>query len=197
MEITFQGTPEDIVSFQKFYARHSNRWPVIIGLLLGVVLSLAPALLDRRLWLRIRLFGPEIVFQQTMRKMLQPAALLATLVPIIFFLVLWFVLIPLSRKAQVKNSPFCRFPQTVRLLEDGVFQSLETGDTLYRWAHVFDVTQTESHLFILVTKETAVIIPKRAFADALAAQRFFEAARNLWRNKQGASPPIPAPPSLG
>jgi hypothetical protein len=195
MEITFRITPEEVASFQKYYLRkYRLRRRMGMFLLLGVAMVWAPLVLDQSFWLRLRLFGPATVLRQMLQTFLNPGALIFILVPLAFFLLLWLVVLPLRLKSHWKNSNVCRFSQTIRLQEEGAVRLSEPGDSLYRWPYVIAVDQTKSHIYIQVTKEAALIIPRRVFADEATAQRFFETAREYWQKNQSSPPPIPAPP---
>jgi hypothetical protein len=48
----------------------------------------------------------------------------------------------------------------------------DNEDALVKWTAVEDIVQTDTHLFILVHPKKALIIPKRAFPDGAALNRF-------------------------
>ena len=61
---------------------------------------------------------------------------------------------------------------------------VDNDNDLVKWTAVEDIVQTQTHVFILVRPKKAVIIPKRAFADNAAAERFMTNVRNIFQAAQ-------------
>jgi hypothetical protein len=61
---------------------------------------------------------------------------------------------------------------------------VDNDNDLVKWTAVEDIVQTETHIFILVRPKKAVIIPKRAFADSAAAERFMTNIRSIFQAAQ-------------
>ena len=64
---------------------------------------------------------------------------------------------------------------------------VDNDNDIVKWTAVEDIMQTETHIFILVRPKKAVIIPKRAFADTAAADRFLTNVKNIFRAAQTTS----------
>lgn len=77
----------------------------------------------------------------------------------------------------VSEDPSLVSRRNYSLKEDGMaFQgNSESGRTT--WNGVKDVVETEGHIFVLLGKYRAYILPKRAFATPEQAGQFFELAR--------------------
>ena len=83
-----------------------------------------------------------------------------------------------TRKAlqpRVGGSIFCE--HEVELTSDGVQARTPHWHTLHRWAGVIAIDQLPEYLFIRVDSVAAYTVPKRAFVDELAFQRFVDAAK--------------------
>lgn len=65
----------------------------------------------------------------------------------------------------------------VALTPDGVDTRTPHWHTLHRWSGVIAIDQVPEYAFVRIDAVAAYAIPKRAFADDLAFQRFVDAAR--------------------
>jgi hypothetical protein len=64
---------------------------------------------------------------------------------------------------------------------------VDNDNDIVKWTAVEDIVQTGTHIFILVRPKKAVIIPKRAFADNAAADRFLTNVKNFFQAAQKTS----------
>ena len=197
MEISFQLTPGDIAAFQKLHARrYGMRWPFFV-VLFGLAIGILPQLIGSNFWLRLQMLGPATVLRQMLNSVLRLVsnlpALLSLLIPIAFFLFVWLFLVPRVTRGEIQKTDAYKMQQTIKLSAEGLFQSQASGDFLYRWPYLFAVIDDAAHIFLLINRNTAVVVPKRAFASEQEAQQFFETARDYWQQNQDAPPPIPAP----
>jgi hypothetical protein len=69
-------------------------------------------------------------------------------------------------------------PTRLSVTPQELSRSFEGATTTTPWTQVSKVAATESHAFVYLTPEEAVIIPRRAFDDARAFERFVERIRN-------------------
>jgi len=76
-----------------------------------------------------------------------------------------------------RQPPVCRLPVGI----------VDNDNDVVKWTAVEDIEQTDTHVFILVRPKKAVIIPKRAFADNAAAERFVTNVRNIFQAAQKTS----------
>lgn len=65
---------------------------------------------------------------------------------------------------------------TTILSDDSLFQISPIGEVRLAWKGIERVDQGKKYIYIQVVHEDVFVIPKRAFADAHAAQAFYEAA---------------------
>jgi hypothetical protein len=63
----------------------------------------------------------------------------------------------------------------------------DNDNNIVKWTAVEDVVQTDTHVFILVRPKKAVIIPKRAFPDGTAANRFIQDIKTISQAGQTAA----------
>ena len=64
---------------------------------------------------------------------------------------------------------------------------VDNDNDIVKWTAVEDIVQTGTHIFILVRPKKAVIIPKRAFADNAAADRFLTNVKSIFQATQKTS----------
>ena len=60
----------------------------------------------------------------------------------------------------------------------------DNAEAIVKWTAVEDIVRTESHLFILVYPQKAIIIPKKAFPDEDAINRFMQDIKTLFQAAQ-------------
>jgi hypothetical protein len=60
----------------------------------------------------------------------------------------------------------------------------DNADALVKWSAVEDIVQNDTHVFILVNPKKALIIPKRAFPDTAAVDRFIQDAKAIFQSAQ-------------
>jgi len=63
-------------------------------------------------------------------------------------------------------------PHEVSILEEGVRNSSERHESLFRWQTVRSADTTAQHIFIMVDRCAAVIVPRRAFTSDEERERF-------------------------
>jgi hypothetical protein len=76
-------------------------------------------------------------------------------------------------------------PTTIELRPDGVAAASPLGASLLAWAGVTEIVARPDYLFLHLNSLSALIVPRRAFADAAGFERFAEAARLFKRNATG------------
>lgn len=62
------------------------------------------------------------------------------------------------------------------------------SDNKTSWQAVEKIKKVDTHLFIFIGPYMAMIIPKRAFADEAAFERFYEKCVEYWHAAQGRDP---------
>ncbi len=177
MHIDYQLTEDDVVAYANYLWQHQTnpqrtyRRGLYVGLLVVILGTLFLA--------RDRAGG------------LNP---LMAIVPVLVVCCVVFLLLFVSsskRFAKAVRNSFRRGdlgkralePQRLEITPEGYTQRGELGATITLWKAVEKVAVTKDHLFIFLTKTTALIVPAHAFPDewefaefAETAQRYHEAA---------------------
>jgi hypothetical protein len=60
----------------------------------------------------------------------------------------------------------------------------DNDEAIVKWTAVEDIVQTDTHVFVLVHPQKAIIIPKRAFLDDAAINRFMQEAKTIFQTAQ-------------
>jgi hypothetical protein len=60
----------------------------------------------------------------------------------------------------------------------------DNDEAIVKWTAVEDIVQTDKHVFILVHPKKAVIIPKKAFHDEAATNRFVQSVTAIFKSTQ-------------
>ena len=84
----------------------------------------------------------------------------------VFPLILFLTYITVRNSLRVLSSVVCT------LKDDGVNFISNFGDTLIPFKDINDVKVTESLIFIYISKNSALVVPKRAFKDSTKAIDF-------------------------
>lgn len=193
MEVTYTLQPQDFEHLQKFFARRnsgvSSRW--VIAIALGMLICL---------------IGFNLLLDPNRQRVLlqwrsSPWAMTASyLVPFVVVAAFWFVVLRLSssqQKNQWRTNPALTQPHTTRITPQHLYNSDASGENIAYWQSLHEVAEDEYCLYFFTTKETAYVVPRRAFADAAQATHFYRAALGYWNEARGANaqPPIPEPQS--
>ncbi|MBI9055469.1 MAG: YcxB family protein [Bacteroidales bacterium] len=62
--------------------------------------------------------------------------------------------------------------KTYLLLEDGLKQVSESGESFIKWIGIKSLEENENYLFVFVDKIAAYVIPKKFFADTSELNEF-------------------------
>jgi hypothetical protein len=193
-EVTFKLAPEDLQQFENWHQRNKGclsapQLAILFVFLVGSLVMQFAA--DRRVRLKWALWGPIEFLRR------EPQLVISILVPLLFVGIFWTFILKMPARMKYRgllDSPAFREPWRAQLRPDGLYTIQPVAESLYRWPYVEEVAQNETHLFIQVDKNSAVVIPKSAFSDEAHAQRFFQSADSLWREAKDL-PPIPEPKS--
>jgi hypothetical protein len=66
---------------------------------------------------------------------------------------------------------------TITLTDTGLLEETRFNRTEQKWAGVTRLARTRRHIFVYVSRDAAHVIPRRAFADAVACDAFYERLR--------------------
>ncbi len=193
MEVTYTLQPHDFEQLQKYFARRnggiSSRWVIVIAGVMALCLFV------------VNLLGDPNRQRMLSQWRNSPWVMVASyLVPFLMVATFWFVVLRLNsaqQKAQWKTNPALTHPHTTRITPQHLYNRDATGENIAYWQSLHEVTQDEHCLYFFTTKETAYVVPRRAFADAAQAEQFYRAALGYWNEARGAKaqPPIPEPQS--
>jgi hypothetical protein len=79
-----------------------------------------------------------------------------------------------------------RVPRRVEISAAGLRTIDGIGNSLTLWPSILDIAVTPDAAYLFILRNSTHILPRRAFADETAFNRFVEVARACWRS--GASP---------
>jgi hypothetical protein len=193
LEVTYTLQPQDFEQLQKFFARRnggiSSRWMFLFVPVAAICLFGLNMLIDPN--------RQRVLFQWRVNPWAMAGS---TLLPFLLFAVFWFVFLRLNtahQKAQWKTNPALTQPHTTRITPQHLYNRDASGENIAYWQGVHEVAADEHCLYFFTTKETAHVLPRRAFADAAQAEQFYRAALGYWNEARGANaqPPIPEPQS--
>lgn len=173
LEVRFTATRADMAAFQRFVTariRRTVRTP-LYWLVLVLAAVLAGSVLSGGLGVRV---DPA------------SAAVVGLLVPAVWW--------PLSRLYRLAAAPGERGslvgPRVITLDAEGVSQVAPLHRGFTSWAGVQGVHQTPAYIFLMTDTLAGYVVPRRAFADAAAWDRFAAVAR-----ERTAAAPRPATPN--
>jgi len=163
MKITYRNGFLDRLAFAAY---HLPRKPLLLLMTFGTFLfftfeSVLPALrslpADRSMVVRVILF------------------VITELVLVMALVVFWTV-ITLITMISTKNKPlYCERALTVG--DDAFVTESEYGRSETKWSLVQKLARTRTHIFMYLSQESAVIIPRRAFESATEWDTFYEICR--------------------
>lgn len=84
-------------------------------------------------------------------------------------------------------------PRRIALDSSGMWVDLSSARVWYSWSTVQRVDESEDRMFVYVTRDQAVTVPRRAFASSSEAEKFVAIVRERLRREHGpVSPPTVA-----
>ncbi len=145
-----------------FAAYHLSRNPIILLMTVGVLLffaynSVLPAIRSSP---SVSLYAKVIAF------------MFMELLLLIAVIVFWAVLMLITMISK-RNKPLYA-QRTFTVAEDGLVTESEYGRSETRWKQVQKLARTRKHIFLYLSGEAAVVVPRRAFADAAQWDAFYE-----------------------
>ncbi len=183
VEVTYTLTKEDLWGFQRFHMSRKGKWRWLTRAGTGLFV----ALWVLQLWLVIRLLiewrfafglGPRVwslifaVHQHTLVNFLIISLFLAYL--------LWGQKFLSVR--QVTDASLLSMPKRMRIGPQGVEVVTERERVQRAWGDIRDIDSDKECLYLYMTPTNALVVPKRAFANAETAQAFEGQARAFRAN---------------
>jgi hypothetical protein len=87
-----------------------------------------------------------------------------------------------------KNNKGVITQHRIKLLEDNIVEETSVNTTTSAWSGIARVTQNRDYVMIYVSQHGAHIIPKKAFESNVAAQEFYEYAKQRWITATAPAP---------
>lgn len=175
MTVTYRLEPRDMVAFQNYARKHLSTLKRVryFNLILFAVLSLSFAAMagDESLPVRVIMFVMMFC--------------ILWLVGWIFEFVVRKIAFWRSYTSDKHRSVLCE--HTITLAEDALIEVTPFNEGRNRWSGIYQVTDAAEYIFIFISQHAAHIIPKRAFADADTARRFYEHATRLHATATGTT----------
>jgi hypothetical protein len=181
LEVTYTLTPEDLWAFTRFQAGRKplSRFFNVFGM---VVLLLAWPL---SLWTNVRrllfwrhLLGSVPLAWHYFWAYNQRSLLLFLLYTVSIVYLVWglrFFFLRRQRSLQRERKPV-----TMRLYRDVIVVTAPAQNARLSWGEIREIVGSRDYLYFYTAPATALIVPKRAFADGAAAA--FEAAARAFKN---------------
>jgi hypothetical protein len=91
----------------------------------------------------------------------------------------------LSLKFDILSLPFGKpseaGEQILTLTQHRLTLQTATSDWSLSWDGVFDLAEDKKELFVFLSKNRALVVPKRAFSSEQECQAFFDSAKSYWK----------------
>jgi len=177
MELQYEITLDDLVTFNKYHIRHSptcrrSYWWNLVGMIVAFVLVAV---------LVGALYGTPIA----------TAIHLAILLPLSW--PLWHLIyrVTVARRLRKlyregENRGLAGI-HLIRIDAEGLAGTSQAGESKLKWVIVERIVEDNNHLYIYVSAVSAIVIPKRAFQDEHHIQAFRDEARRLKAEGQAAT----------
>lgn len=152
MEITFCLTPKDVKEYTRYVLRTRRRfWMSLLAYSLA-----GPS----AVWIAAWLVGLSAPYRDLMTLILGGWWLA-------YF---WSQYFP---RMDAKLYPGYFDPQTLRITEQGIFRKTSTSETTWFWTAA-KVESTTRHIYVFLSDAQGYSIPRRAFGDPRASERFLQ-----------------------
>lgn len=178
MEVTFTLTPDDVWLYSRRYRYRSMQMrPALVHACLGLTLTLAAL----SLWIA------GDVWHRTGSV---PWGFLAGLA-----VMLWmsFLFLPPTRgriARFIRKQPKMMLTHFLSIDPAGLSAKTSADESRYPWQTMYSLEEDAGYLFLFISRNSAFIVPKRAFATLNEAQTFLDTARRFWEAQRGQ--PLPA-----
>jgi hypothetical protein len=106
---------------------------------------------------------------------LDVASLLASLFGGVFWLTLFSRLY--TRKMAPATDSYVFGPRTVSVADDGIGETSQRHESLFRWTSVRSIESVGEHVFIMVDRNAGIVVPHRAFASDAERDQFLAEIR--------------------
>jgi hypothetical protein len=160
MKLSYRNTFRDRLAFAAY---HLPRNPLFLLMTIGFFLfvtfeSLVPALRESSANQPVIVRGIAFIFVE----------LLLALIIVAF----WAVITVLSMISRKNKPMFCE--KTITLGDDGYVAESQYGKSETRWTMVQKLARTRRYIFIYLSQDNAVVIPRRAFENSTQWDTFYD-----------------------
>jgi hypothetical protein len=175
MEVTYRLRFWDLLWFKYYQAPRTLSFQIIVGFLLiifGLVVFWTFS------YTTYSLLGKVVMFILFLAAM--------TLAWMIFeFLYLAFLqLISYHQRMQVGGHSY-----KLSISEYGLVGETYVGRSEIKWLGIVKISQSKNYILIYFSERTAIVVPKRSFANKIAADSFFTYTRKFWEDGKKVSAP--------
>lgn len=184
MEVGYSLNPKDIQAFARYHRKlPSMQSEPSLRAAIGVLI-IAIVMAGLGVLLPAFLFHGEGLIASWM-------GLLIAYLGAVFIVRWWQACMNLSiQKAQCEDP---RSEWAVRDVRVGIspdqLRTVARGATcMYAWSRVWHIGVTDKHIFLCITRNTAIIIPRRAFRDATHLEEFLVLAQQYQQGRGGEMP---------
>jgi hypothetical protein len=166
MEVTYQLTPQDIWAFQQFHARRKLLGRIFNGFGMVIVILvwlLTLGLQIQRLIVWQHLYSGLPNFWQVYWSFHHSSLMYFIVYTLFVFYILWgtrLIFIYQQRGVQA-----LREQVTTRLYSDAILITAPKQNNRLNWADIREIAGNRHYLFFYTSPVTAVIVPRRMFAD--------------------------------
>lgn len=164
MQVEYENTVDDLVAFNEFHARRTGVTKKLTRLLAVALLALLALLLV--LSLQGGIAGATIGIVAVLG--LAVTALSVVLFPRVLRRMVR------AQLAQGRNTALLG-SRSLAVEDDGLVERSGSAESKTRWRAVEHVASNDDYLFVYVSAVTAHVIPRRAFEDRAAMDRFVAA----------------------
>ena len=182
MEVEYTLTPADFVAFSHYHSDHSaaGRWLFRRGLIVVPFLLMALLVIyvhrdqngdidwnDPELWIAV------------VGLLVPPVAGIALRKRVNALVIRWLLRRPGNAKLLE--------PQRLEVMPQGFVQTTKISSSTILWSGVVKIAITRDHLFVYLLTASAIVVPRRAFAEEHEFGEFARTAEQLYEEATGAS----------
>jgi len=163
MTVTYRNTFRDRLAFAAY---HLPRNPFLLAVMIGLFLlitfqSIVPAVrsgpADKPLFARIIAF------------------IIVELLLLLLILAFWTLITLVTMVSRRNKTLYCE--RTITLSDEAFVTESQYGRSETRWPIVQKLARTRTHIFMYLSQESAVIVPRRAFESFAQWDTFYDFCR--------------------
>lgn len=182
IEISYSLTADDLQEFQRGYARIAKAMPRVKKprgrmAMVGWVTILVAAVVLFTLFHNDPSAAAPVLAPTPQKENYFSAFLMNAFPYCLLFLFIWIFLIrgrfsKAAARRVLEENEHMADPQRVVLEETGVTIETQTSTTVMKWTHFPHFSETQNLFLLMVSQQSAQLIPKRAFASPAEINEF-------------------------